>query len=139
MSNAQKVLQDLLQLVRDPVEPKLWFACAPHFRQDHKRMRSGWRGVAASPLAFSALVEATCEVMEPASVTGRKGMNELILEAERTGYFAFDGSIHDFEYANSDEAAKGLEGVMKERRLRPISILIRRVPFLQDYDCGRAV
>lgn len=139
MSNAQKVLQDLLQLVKDPVEPKLGFACAPHFKQDHKRMRSGWRGVAASPKAFSALVEATCEVMEPSTQSGRKGMVDLIVDAEKNGYFAFDGSIHDFEYTNADEAAKGLEGAMKERRLRPISILIRRVPFLQDYDCGRAV
>jgi hypothetical protein len=139
MSNAQKVMQDLLAMVRDPVQPKLAFASAPYFKGEHLRMRSGWRGVAASPMAFSALVEAAAEIMEPDTLGGRSDLSKIILDAEKNGYFAFDGSVHDFEYADADEAAKGLEGKMRERALRPVSIIVRRVPFLSDFDCARAV
>lgn len=136
MSNAQEVLMEVIHLASGPIEPRFLLTGSTLFPGENNR-RANWRGMGASKDAFSSIIEAACEVME---VSGR-GNNTMktLHDAQLNGYFSFEGSVHTFAPNNEEEANKGEQGRVRERTVKPVSIVVRRLPFLEDYDIFRLV
>lgn len=137
MSNAQQALLEVIRLAGGPVEPRFKFLGAGLFPGESNR-RVNWCGIGASRSAFSAIVEAACEVMESSAAKGTNIM-KVVQDAERNGYFAFDGAVHTMKPSNPEEAQKGEQGRVRETGMKPVSIIVRRLPFLEDYDVFRVV
>lgn len=137
MASAQDVLLSVIDVATNPVEPRFLLSGASLFPGESSQ-RANWRGIGASPYAFSAVVEAACETMEG---LGNSSINimHLVQSAERDGYFAFEGSVHDMRHTSAEEAAKGDNGLVREVRMKPVSIVMRRLPFLEDYEIFRLV